>query len=204
MNDPLGHSANSGVPNHALEGHAVIPEAAEKNGPFSGAQPKPPPLPDAHKLTRAARFSRAMFLLAGLAFAVLWIGKPLGGIFSGGTCGFHAMTGLPCGLCGATRATRAMLSGDWARAWELNALAFPVLGVVAFAALVLAGEAMFGRRLLPVWPVKLRVVAVLAACVSLLVWTTFQIRTALRETNRELVNFEHPLVKFLERNRKGN
>jgi len=166
--------------------------------------PKPPPLPDAGRLTRAARISRSLFLLAGLAFATLWVGKPFGGILAGGTCGFHAVTGLPCGLCGATRATRALLVGDWARAMELNALALPVVLLVASGALLLAGEALVGRRLIPVWPVKLRVATALGACAALLVWTTFQIRTALEQSNRELVNFDHPVVKFLERNGKEN
>jgi len=49
-------------------------------------------------------------------------------------CPLRATTGLDCPLCGATRATFALLRGDVARALDLNALyvlALPFLAVVA-------------------------------------------------------------------------
>lgn len=164
----------------------------------------PPPLPDPRRLARSARVARAWAVAGGVGFAALWVGKPWGGLLTGGTCGLHALTGLPCGLCGATRATRALFAGDWSRAWELNALAVPVVFLSGVAGVLVLCEVVTGRRWIPVWPLRLRVAVVLAACAGLLVWTAFQIRTALSENNRELVNFQHPVVKFLEGNGKGN
>jgi hypothetical protein len=37
-------------------------------------------------------------------------------------CPLHALTGLNCPLCGATRATHALLHGDLGQAWQDNAL----------------------------------------------------------------------------------
>ena len=37
-------------------------------------------------------------------------------------CALHALTGLHCPGCGVTRATRALLHGDFAAAWNLNQL----------------------------------------------------------------------------------
>ncbi|MCW2542150.1 MAG: hypothetical protein JWN95_3875 [Frankiales bacterium] len=37
-------------------------------------------------------------------------------------CPFHALTGLNCPLCGATRATHSLLHGDFGQAWHDNAL----------------------------------------------------------------------------------
>lgn len=64
-------------------------------------------------------------------------------------CGFRSVTGLPCVLCGGTRATTALLHGDLHRAINLNAIAIPavLLGIAAMTAL--AWEAASGRRNVP-------------------------------------------------------
>jgi hypothetical protein len=54
-------------------------------------------------------------------------------------CPLKAMTGLDCPLCGATRATHALLHGQLATALDLNALyilALPVVGVLMLLWLV--------------------------------------------------------------------
>ena len=54
-------------------------------------------------------------------------------------CPLQALTGLDCPLCGATRATHALLNGQLATALDFNALyvlALPVLGVVMLLWLV--------------------------------------------------------------------
>lgn len=44
-------------------------------------------------------------------------------------CSFHVLTGLQCPGCGDLRAAHRLLHGDFAAAWQLNALA--VLGAAA-------------------------------------------------------------------------
>jgi hypothetical protein len=57
-------------------------------------------------------------------------------------CAFHAVTGLPCLTCGATRAALSLFHGDLAAAWRLNPLATIAIGGIgvfdAYAAVVLA------------------------------------------------------------------
>lgn len=54
-------------------------------------------------------------------------------------CGFHWLTGLPCPLCGMTRALAALAAGRWS-----EALAFHALSPLA-AALLLAGPLLAFR-----------------------------------------------------------
>lgn len=44
-------------------------------------------------------------------------------------CAFHAMTGLDCPGCGATRAVHALLHGRVAEAFRYNAMLFVAFGV---------------------------------------------------------------------------
>ena len=48
-------------------------------------------------------------------------------------CPFKALTGLDCPGCGATRATRALLQGDVARAASLNVLLLAVIPLALWA-----------------------------------------------------------------------
>ncbi|MCL2050272.1 MAG: DUF2752 domain-containing protein [Lachnospiraceae bacterium] len=50
--------------------------------------------------------------------------------FSAATCPIYQIIGLPCAGCGMSRATRFVLTGQFARAYYLNPLAF---GIVFFA-----------------------------------------------------------------------
>lgn len=75
--------------------------------------------------------------LASFALAVMWfkLRLPVPG------CMFHAMTGLPCPTCGATRCMRAFFAGNFVGALLWNPLFFLVLlaGVLfdCYAAVVL-------------------------------------------------------------------
>jgi hypothetical protein len=88
--------------------------------------------------------------------AATTLGWPLGIAATGGLmslgdvplCAFKHLSGAPCPLCGATHACAALLDGDLAAAWDANAGILFVLAVAAAHSLVLALEAMNGRRLI--------------------------------------------------------
>lgn len=63
-------------------------------------------------------------------------------------CGFHALTGLDCPGCGGLRATHALLRGDFAAAWRLNALFVAVapLALLAFFGVIPGGLHEVWRR----------------------------------------------------------
>ena len=73
--------------------------------------------------------------LSGLAAAAIWfaLGLPWPG------CMFHALTGLPCMTCGATRSILHFLHGHFLAAWNWNPLVFlSMCGVALFDAYALA------------------------------------------------------------------
>ncbi len=73
-------------------------------------------------------------------------------------CVFRKITGLPCPLCGSTRAFRALAHGDWGTALWISPLAcLLALGVTLWALGQLAALAWPGRRWpLPVLPPRWR------------------------------------------------
>ncbi len=88
-------------------------------------------------------------------------------------CTFHALTGIPCVTCGATRAALSLFHADPAAAWRFNPLAtIAICGVGVFDVYAAAVLAMRARRL----RVRLssaasrRVVAGAVVAVALLNW----------------------------------
>jgi hypothetical protein len=73
-------------------------------------------------------------------------------------CPFHALFGLLCPGCGATRAAAAMLSGHWAEAARLNPLAVALAPLVAArTALELYSALRWNRwRNVPVSPLAIK------------------------------------------------
>ena len=61
-------------------------------------------------------------------------------------CGFRHVTGLPCPLCGGTRACAALADGNFLAAWQLNPGLMVVLALAAAHSLQLGFEAWTGRR----------------------------------------------------------
>ncbi len=101
---------------------------------------QPPLFPSQRKL-RAAAAAGILTLLGALA-----VFPPLQkGFFNFPGCVFHKMTGLPCPLCGGTRAASALLHGDVQRALDLNPLALLAVGALFGTAGILAWEAARGR-----------------------------------------------------------
>jgi hypothetical protein len=110
-------------------------------------------------------------------------------------CGFHAVSGLPCLLCGGTRAARAILHGDLHAAVYLNALAFPSLALAAATVVVLLLEAAAARPLAlrdALFRHLSRLVPVLV--LPALAWWMVHIYFALRTPKPELVDFRNPIA----------
>jgi hypothetical protein len=61
-------------------------------------------------------------------------------------CGFRHVTGLPCPLCGGTRACAALADGNFLMAWQLNPGLMVLLALVAVHSVQLGVEAWTGRR----------------------------------------------------------
>ncbi|MEX1117496.1 MAG: DUF2752 domain-containing protein [Terrimicrobiaceae bacterium] len=153
--------------------------------------PKPPPLP----LGKSERSGRLLFFgcLAGLvAWLIIWPqGAP-----SPAFCAFHSMTGLPCAFCGGTRAVRSLAEGNWERALYLNPLAVAVVVGGGPLVLLLVLEALRGKRFLPPFNNTTRLILLILGAAILLPWTYWHASTAIQTSKTELVNFEHPVVKF--------
>jgi len=136
---------------------------------------------------RAGIAAAALFLLAAMAAAG---GSPR---LPPLPCGFHALTGLPCALCGGTRAALAVMRGDWSVAAYLNPLAFAAVPVAFLIAAVLVIEAFRGRALRD-WsaPIPRRIVA--AACAACLALWLAQVVLALKTPKPELVDLRNPVA----------
>lgn len=61
-------------------------------------------------------------------------------------CGFRHVTGLPCPLCGGTRACAALADGNFLAAWQLNPGLMVLLALAAAHSVQLGFEAWTGRR----------------------------------------------------------
>ena len=85
-----------------------------------------------------------MVSLGCLALAVLWIRLHL----PVPSCAFHAITGLPCPTCGATRCLLALFHGNVGMAMHFNPLACMTLAAIAaFDLYAVAAWSLRGSRL---------------------------------------------------------
>ncbi len=135
-----------------------------------------------------------MVLITGfltlLALAPLGkIGLPL--------CGLRMVTGLPCPLCGGTRAAQAFLCGDLARAFYLNPLAIPVVGGLILAGLLAALELLRARALTDWTALRRRWLAwtPLFLVLLLLLWWPVHLASALREPKSDLLDLRNPVAR---------
>ena len=100
------------------------------------------------------RSARRLRLALGLGWPLAMVATPWwlgqGGLGLG--CGFRALTGMPCPLCGGTHACAALVQGDWAAAWAAS----PGALVLLLWLVLLAGQAVVegaqGRRRVARWP----------------------------------------------------
>lgn len=146
---------------------------------------------------RRLRAVIALSLLCVLALLVL-SGRPLHPPLL--PCGLHFLTGLPCPLCGGTRAAHAILSGDWHRAFYLNALAFPALALIGAAAAALLVEASTARAIIP-WEQVHRKASRWGPVLLVLAvgWWVPHVILALRTPKPELVDLRNPVAACLNR-----
>lgn len=82
-----------------------------------------------------------------LGWPLALLGAPL--LLSAGDiplCGFRHLTGIPCPLCGGTRACAALTNGDFLAAWQLNPGLMVLLAIAAAHSGQLGFEAWTGRR----------------------------------------------------------
>ena len=116
-------------------------------------------------------------------YEMLWLGVSLGGLctcalwfalgFPWPGCAFHAITGLPCLTCGATRATMQFFHGDFLGAWSWNPLVFLILcGIAifdayAFVVLIVRAPRL---RLMQFSPFEKRAIRIVAICLLALNW----------------------------------
>jgi hypothetical protein len=170
--------------------------ARVKNTP---GQPNLVSLSSGRYLRREQRKSRVvlafvfMALLAGVA--LLPFGSRLPFVQ---TCAFKGATGLPCALCGGSRATQAALRGDLARACYLNMAALPVIAIVTSVTLLLWYEAISGSAVI-VWgrvPKRIRPFLPLVLVVFCVYWIAHLV-DAVRRVKPELVDLGNPIARLI-------
>jgi hypothetical protein len=156
--------------------------------------PKPPLRSDQRKFRAILVF---VFVLALCGVALLPLTSPP---FSFGmqTCAFKGVTGLPCPLCGGTRATQALLRGDFVRAHYLNMAALPVLVAMVSGAIALTMEAMCGRVIIDGGAILQRLRGFLPALALLffLYWIV-HLANAVRSSKLELIDLHNPIARSI-------
>ncbi|MFN3376370.1 MAG: DUF2752 domain-containing protein [Burkholderiaceae bacterium] len=123
-----------------------------------GANPCPPPLTCLHRAgppsgSRCLRPSACRAWRWAWPCRWPWPSRRCGcarGLSLG--CGFRALTGLPCLLCGGTRACGALVQGDWAAAWASNPGAVVLLLWLGLCAAQAVLEGAAGWRRVQPWP----------------------------------------------------
>lgn len=111
-------------------------------------------------------------------------------------CGFRVLTGLPCPLCGGTRAAYAALHGNFPLAMYLNPIAIGVVGLMVAIGLIAMAEAVLNRPLAnwpALWHRWSRTLPVILI-VGLLIWWPFHIGSALTKPKTELINLGNPVA----------
>jgi Protein of unknown function (DUF2752) len=155
-----------------------------------------PPLRVDQRKFRAVMVAVIIGVLGG---AVLLPIAPLR-FFNASTCVFKSSTGLPCALCGGTRATHALLRGDLSRALYLNMAALPAVVALVAAALVLAYEALRGRVTIDWNALLLKFRSLLPILVALFcAYWLLHLSAALLVPKSELVDLRNPLANAIHK-----
>jgi hypothetical protein len=126
------------------------------------------------------------------------------GLVGSPTCVFRSATGLPCPLCGGTRATHALLRGDLSRAVYLNMAALPGVAALMAIAFVLAYEALRGSAVAN-WSALLRQsrsFLPMMVCLFFFYWLV-HLRDAVRGSKSELVDLRNPVAGEIHKRFSG-
>lgn len=161
---------------------------------FRSAASKVPLRPDQRKFRAILVFLFAALLIG---VALLPLGTS-GSFLSLQTCAFKGVTGLPCPLCGGTRAAQAVLRGDLARAFYLNMAALPAIAALFAVSILLAIEAIRGRAVIHWGAVLGRLQPLLPVLVVLfcLYWI-LHLSNAVRSAKSELVDLRNPVARSI-------
>jgi hypothetical protein len=174
-------------------------ERKEGEKPF-GKDANRPPLRVDQRKSRAIASATIVAVL--VAAALLPLAPP--GFPGLPACVFKNATGLPCLLCGGTRATQALLRGDLSRAIYLNVAALPAVIAFLATASVLAWEALRGRRVGD-WNAPLRrcrsMLSIMAAL--LCIYWLVHLMDALRGPKSELVDLRNPIARAIHKRFSG-
>ncbi len=140
----------------------------------------------------------AAFAFIGVLALLAWLPRNSSVGLPGSVCLFHEATGLPCALCGGTRAAKSIVHGDFQHALHLNAAAFPAVAVMLLAILVFAWEGLRGRALAN-WSAlaqRYRIVFLIGLFLLILWWIP-QMAGALTGSKSELINLQNPIARAL-------
>jgi hypothetical protein len=139
-------------------------------------------------------------IIAGVLGGAALLPVPAPGFSGPPVCVFKGISGLPCALCGGTRATQALLHGDLCRALYLNMAALPLVIVLVAAAMLAGYEAWRGRaatdwnRVLR----KFRPALPMMVALLCLYWLVHLIG-AVRQSKTELIDLRHPVAEAIHK-----
>jgi hypothetical protein len=171
-------------------------ERKEEKNAFGKDANSPPLRVDQRKSRAVASVTIVAMLVAA---ALLPLAPPFG--FPGlPVCVFKGATGLPCPLCGGTRATQALLRGDLSRALYLNVAAVPAVIAFVATAWVFAWEALRGRTFGD-WNAflrRLRSFLPIMAALLCIYWLV-HLMDALRAPKSELVDLRNPIARAVHK-----
>jgi hypothetical protein len=150
------------------------------------------------QLTPRQRWARFGIIGVSALLFALPILKSLNPSLPAPPCGFKALTGLPCLLCGGTRSACAALHGDFAYSLYLNPLSLPVLFALLLIALTSAAEILRGCAFAD-WQASSRSLLKFSPPLLLLLfaWWTLHIITALLMPKPELMDPDKPIASKL-------
>jgi hypothetical protein len=110
-------------------------------------------------------------------------------------CGFRNLSGLPCAMCGGTRAASSLIGGDWTQAFYWNAMALPVLAGMLITAAICLIEWVRGSALIDWNPLRKRLGKLLPVTLTLLAaWWVLHVFSALKTPKVDLIDLKNPIA----------